>query len=190
MAGQAPVTAPVRRVIAVSQGRFFDRLVRGRLWIPALGVLLMGIVFVQVSMLSMNADIGRSVKQSSALERANAALRADLSRQVISNSVSDSAAAAGMVVPASGDYHVLTASDSAARRAASSLTAPIAPINSVPAVAATAPTPATTTAAPVTPVATPAQTAPAVTPAGATATPVSQTGASSGGGTAAPGAQG
>jgi hypothetical protein len=191
MAGQA-TTTPVRRVIAVSQGRLIDRLVRGRLWIPVLGVLLMGIVFMQVSMLSMNAGIGRSVKQSSQLERDNAALRAELSRLVIGNSVSDAAAAAGMVVPEPGDYHVLTAGDGdAARRAASSLTAPIAPVQaSAPAAttATTAPT-TSTTPAPVTPAATPAQTAPASTGTGAAATPAAtpQVGATSGGGTAAPG---
>jgi hypothetical protein len=161
-----------------------------------LAVLLMGIVFMQVSMLSMNAGIGRSVQQSSQLERDNAALRADLSRLVIGNSVSDSAAAAGMVVPAPGDYHVLSAGHGdAARRAAASLTDPVAPtLASAPVVTApatTAPTTSTTTPAPVTPVAAPAQTAPASTGTGAaTPPPTPQVGASSGGGTAAPGAQG
>jgi hypothetical protein len=201
MAGQATPT-PLGRVIAVSQGRLFDRIIRGRLWIGILGAALLGIVLMQVSMLSMNAGIGNSVKQSSQLERENAALRSELSRLVIGNSVSDAAAAAGMVVPAPGDYHVLSAGDGdAARRAASTLTAPIAPVvaSSVaaPAAAAAATTTAapttstTTTAAPVTPAVGPAQTAPATTGTGAvTPAPVTQVGASSGGGTAAPGAQG
>ena len=194
-------TIPVGRIIAASQGRFIDRLVRGRLWIPTLGLLLMGIVFMQVSMLSMNAGIGRAVTQSSALERQNAALRAELSRMVINNSVSDSAAAVGMVVPAPGDYHVLNSGDGdAARRAANSLTDPIAPVR--PAVVA----PVATATTPVTPAVTPTQATPTqatpaqatpnqATPApatsgAATATPAPQAGITSGGGTAAPGAQG
>lgn len=191
---------PVGRVIAISQGRLFDRIIRGRLWIGILGAALMGIVLMQVSMLSMNAGIGNAVKQSSHLERENAALRAELSRLVIGNSVSDAAAKAGMVVPAPGDYHVLTAGDGdAARRAASSLTAPIAPVvaSSTPAPAAATttatpqPTTSTTTTTPVTPAATPVQSAPATTgAAAATPPPVTQVGTSSGGGTAAPGAQG
>lgn len=200
MAGRA-TTSPVGRVIAASQGRFIDRLVRGRLWIPTLGLLLMGIVFMQVSMLSMNAGIGRAVSQSSALERQNAALRAELSRMVINNSVSDSAAAVGMVVPAPGAYHVLNSGDGdAARRAANALTDPIAPVQ--PAVVA----PAAETVAPVTPAVTPTQVTPtqatptqatppqaapaAATDGAATPTPAPQVGITSGGGTAAPGAQG
>lgn len=197
--GHAPARTPVRRVIAVSQGRFFDRLVRGRLWIPLLGVALLGIVLMQVSMLSMNAGIGSSVKQSSALERENAALRAELSRLVIGNSVSTAAAQVGMVVPAPGDYHVLSAGDGgAARRAASSLTDPIAPVaasattTAAPATT-TAITTSTTTVAPATAVAKPAQTQPAPVPAptaGPTVAPTVKVGTSTGGGTAAPGAQG
>jgi cytoskeletal protein RodZ len=193
MAGH--VVAAPGRVIAVSQGRLFDRLVRGRLWIGLLAVGLMGIVFMQVSMLSMNAGIGRAVKQSSALESQNAALRAELSRIVIDNTGSDAAAAAGMVVPASGDYHVLSAGDGeAARRAAASLTAPIAPIAPIvtPAPASTT-APAATTTTPTTPVVkTPTPTAPVSTGGGAATagTPTPNVGTSSGGGAVAPGPQG
>ena len=199
MAGQA-TTTPVGRVIAASQGRLIDRLIRGRLWIPTLCLLLMGIVFMQVSMLSLNAGIGSAVKQSSALERQNAALRAELSRLVISNSVTDNAAALGMVVPAPGAYHVLNSGDGdAARRAANALTDPIAPVTA--SVAPVAPvtteptTPATATSTTPAPAATPTQAAPATTGGGtatptATPTPTPQVGTTSGGGIAAPGAQG
>lgn len=119
----------VGRVIAVSRGRLLDRLMRGRLWIPALALALMGIVFMQVSMLSMNAGIGRTVKQTSALQRENDAIRAELSRLAIANSVSDAAAGAGMVVPPAGAYYVLKAGNGdAARRAAASMTAPRPPV--------------------------------------------------------------
>lgn len=102
---------------------------RGRLWIPALALALMGIVFMQVSMLSMNAGIGRTVKQTSALQRENDAIRAELSRLAIANSVSDAAAGAGMVEPAAGATYVLEAGNGdAARRAAAALTAPRPPV--------------------------------------------------------------
>lgn len=189
MAGHAAPLS-VGRVVAVSQGRLFDRLIRGRLWIAVLGIMLMGIVYMQVSTLSMNAGIGRSVKQSSALERQNAALRAELSRLVIGNSVSDAAAHAGMVVPAAGDYHVLTAGDGdAARRAASALTAPVAPVKAAaPVVTTTAP--ATTSTPAGTPAATPAASTPTSTGTTTRVTPAPTAAVSPGGGTAAPGAQG
>ena len=55
---------------------FVDRVVRGRAWIAVIGTLLIGIVALQVSMLDLNAGIGRSVERSSALERDNALLEA------------------------------------------------------------------------------------------------------------------
>lgn len=55
-----------------------DRLVRGRAWIPVLGVLLAGIVAMQVSLLQLNASMGRSIEQGTSLQTENGLLRAQV----------------------------------------------------------------------------------------------------------------
>jgi cell division protein FtsL len=55
-----------------------DRLVRGRAWIPILGVLLVGIVALQVSILRLNASMGRAIEQSATLQTQNGELRAQV----------------------------------------------------------------------------------------------------------------
>lgn len=195
-----------RRAIGIDGRRLVEAVIHRRLWIPILGVALLGIVFMQVSMLSMNAAIGRSVKEGTALERENADLRAQLSRLSIGNSVADAAAQAGMVVPEAGDYRVLTAGGGdAARRAASKLTDPVAPVQPsviAPSAATSAPAAGASTTqatpAPQTQTQTQAQTQPQASGPTATSTtagaqtPASQAAApptvtTSGGGTAAPG---
>jgi hypothetical protein len=55
--------------------RLLDRLIRGRWWIPVLGVMLAGIVAMQVEVLKLGASMGRSLERNSALSSENAALR-------------------------------------------------------------------------------------------------------------------
>jgi hypothetical protein len=73
----------VPRVLDVLRGlpdaRWLDRLVRGRAWILVIGIALIGLVAMQVSMLGMNAGIGRAVERTATLERQNADLRATVS---------------------------------------------------------------------------------------------------------------
>jgi hypothetical protein len=57
----------LRRARLLADSRLLDRLVRGQLWIPLVAVGLMGIVFMQVSMLKLNAGIGRAVQTASTL---------------------------------------------------------------------------------------------------------------------------
>ena len=45
-----------------------DRIVRGRAWIPLLGVLLVGIVAMQVEILKLGAGMGRWIHRSSTLQ--------------------------------------------------------------------------------------------------------------------------
>jgi cell division protein FtsL len=79
-----------------------DRMVRGRLWIGVLGVLLIGLVFTQVSLLKLNAGIGSAVERSSGLERINGELRAQVSQLESGERIQERAAALGMVLPAAG----------------------------------------------------------------------------------------
>ena len=154
--------------------RWLDRLLRGQGWIVLIGVALIGIVFLQVSLLKMNAGIGQAVEHTSGLERQNADLRADVSRLSSEERIQQIAGDLGLVMPPAGDVRYLKASagDADARRAASTMRAPdaaddvaaagttAATTTTDPAVAATPTDAATTTEAAPT-----AETAPATTAA-------------------------
>jgi septal ring-binding cell division protein DamX len=107
----------------LAEHRFLDRLVRGRAWIAILGVGLIGIVFMQVSMLRMNAGIGRDVNTASKLDRENAALRATISEESSGNHIEALAARMGLVLPP-GTPRFLDARRFDAGRAANAITAP------------------------------------------------------------------
>jgi hypothetical protein len=87
-------TLPDRRVV--------ESLVRGRGWIFVLGFLLMGIVAMQVSLLKLNAGIGRDVERAASLDRRNGELRAEVSRLSSGERIQESAASLGMVMPPAG----------------------------------------------------------------------------------------
>jgi cell division protein FtsL len=123
-AGAATAADPLavralRRCRLLADSRLLDRLVRGQLWIPLVAVGLMGIVFMQVSMLKLNAGIGRAVQTASTLERQNSNLRSDVSRMESGERIDSVAHGLGMVVPADGgeNYVRAGASDTAARAA-------------------------------------------------------------------------
>src|SRR3954470_21764180 len=82
--------------------RLLHRLLRGRVWIALLAAGLMGIVFIQVSMLRLNADISRAVTSAETLHRQNATLRADLSKLDSSERIGDAAKSFGMIQPLPG----------------------------------------------------------------------------------------
>jgi hypothetical protein len=111
----APVGAPVRRgttgvferLRALPETRFIDGLLRGRAWIWLIGVLLGGIVAMQVSLLKLNAGISRAVTASSTLERQNADIEARIAVLSSGERVRATAVAEGMVTPAAGDVGYL-----------------------------------------------------------------------------------
>ncbi|MDX6696905.1 MAG: hypothetical protein QOE65_302 [Solirubrobacteraceae bacterium] len=84
-----------------------DRMVRGRVWIGVLAFLLIGLVAMQVSLLKLNAGIGSAVERSSALERANGELRAQVSQLESGERIQEGAAALGMVMPPAGQISYL-----------------------------------------------------------------------------------
>jgi hypothetical protein len=163
----------LHRTRALADSRFLDRLIRGRLWIPIVAAGLMGIVFMQVSMLKLNAGIGRAVQSAATLERQNTNLRAAVSGMESGTRIDAAARRLGMVVPADGSTHYVTAAARGlATAAASRMTAAnaeaIARSKTATALAAgqttgAAPTAATTGAA--------ATQVAATTPTTATATP-------------------
>ncbi len=86
-----------------------DRLVRGRAWIPVLGVLLTGIVAMQVSMLKLNASIGRSIERNTALQSQNQQLRASVATLADDQRIERIAAGMGMIMPAPAAVGFLSA---------------------------------------------------------------------------------
>jgi hypothetical protein len=113
----APVGAPVRRgttgvferIRALPEHRIVDGLLRGRVWIWLVGLLLGGIVAMQVSMLKLNTGISRAVTTMGTVERQNANLEADIARLSASERVESAALAEGMVAPPAGSMEFLTA---------------------------------------------------------------------------------
>jgi hypothetical protein len=146
-AGAVAVTPPLGVRLARTGGRivdarFLDRLLRGRVWIALLALGLMGIVFIQVSMLRLNAGISRAITSAETLHRQNATLRGDLSKLDASERIADAAKSFGMIQPAAGSVNYLDARKANGAAAARGIHKPKPPKT------ATATAAATTTAAP------------------------------------------
>lgn len=131
VAGAAAITgsAPLAfRVVAVgdaiADSRVLDRLIRGRAWIAVIGVALLGIVFLQVSLLRMNAGIGESVQRASQLQRENGAYQAEISRKSAGQRIQDLAGRLGMVIPAAATQHYLSANSLVMANAIHGITKP------------------------------------------------------------------
>ena len=85
----------------MADSRFLDRLIRGRLWIPLVAAGLMGIVFMQVSMLKLNAGIGRAVQSAPGRSSARTpSMRAQVSGMESGSQIYATATDLGMVAPA------------------------------------------------------------------------------------------
>jgi len=107
-AGTATLPLPlVGRLGALVESRWLDRLLRGRGWIVLIAVGLMGLVFLQVSLLKLNAGIGAAVERSAELERANADLSAEISKLGSNDRIQQLATRAGMTLPPSNDVRYL-----------------------------------------------------------------------------------
>ena len=112
-----PAPTAVRHRAALGLARFLeagtngliDRLLRGRLWVGCVGLLLAGIVFLNVSLLQLNQDIARTTTHATALDRQNSGLRARLAALDSSERIQRLAEARGMVMPAPGQYRYLRA---------------------------------------------------------------------------------
>src|SRR5205085_232634 len=71
-----PRTAPgIARRLEGPVSRMLDALLQGRAWIVLIGVLLVGIVFFNVSLLGLNQGITRDSQHAQALAQQNAELR-------------------------------------------------------------------------------------------------------------------
>jgi hypothetical protein len=97
------------RLHGIAEHRLLERIIRGRAWIAILAVGLIGIVFMQVSMLRLNAGIGRDIEQATRLERENSTLRATLSELTSGDRIEAEAAKLGFVLPPAGAARFLSA---------------------------------------------------------------------------------
>lgn len=94
---------------ALPDHSLLDRIVRGRAWIPLLGVLLAGIVAMQVEVLKLGASIGRSVERGTALQSRNEILQADVASLADDARIEQLAIGMGMVMPAPAAVKFLAA---------------------------------------------------------------------------------
>ena len=98
-----------RPSLAAARGYALERLVGGRAWIVVIGVMLLGLVFLQVSLLQLNTQISTDIERAATLERANAATRSTISHLAAGRRVQDAARRYGMVLPGAGALCYLTA---------------------------------------------------------------------------------
>jgi hypothetical protein len=100
---RARVAPPRPRALELVRGLpdhpLLDRIVRGRVWIPLLGVMLAGIVAMQVEVLKLSASIGRSIALSTTLSSRNQLLRASVSSLSDAQRIEALATRMGMVMP-------------------------------------------------------------------------------------------
>jgi len=124
--GAAIASRAAGLALGVSGSRAMDRLVGSRAWIVIIGFGLIGIVAMQVSLLKLNAGIGRAVDATATLERSNAALRLDVSQLSATDRIQRLAAEKGFVMPAPVDVNYLRAGelDRDGRKAARNMRAP------------------------------------------------------------------
>ena len=96
-------------VVSLPDHPWLDRLVRGRAWIPLLGVLLAGIVAAQVEILKLGASMGRSLEQTTTLTNANEQLRGSVAALADDQRIERLGGAMGLVVPPPGAVGYLAA---------------------------------------------------------------------------------
>jgi hypothetical protein len=101
-----------------------DRAIRGRAWIPILGVMLAGIVAMQVEVLKLGASMGRSIQQGTALQSRNDLLRASVASLADDQRIERLAAGMGMVMPAPAEVAFLTRRPGDAAHAARNIHTP------------------------------------------------------------------
>jgi cell division protein FtsB len=140
----AAAPRPVTRVIQSAGMPLLDRLLRGRAWVAIVGVLLAGIVFLNVSLLELNRGIAQTDAQSAALERANSSLRERVATLDSGERIRQLAAARGFVMPQPGDVTYLRPHPRIDARLAAVRMKPPAPVTSL--TGSTTPTTGTTAA--------------------------------------------
>jgi hypothetical protein len=102
-------TGAFERLRALPDTRAVDRLIRSRACIWLIGVMLGGIVAMQVSLLRLNTGISRAVETESTLVRQNADLEAAIGRLTAGDRVRAAAIDDDMLDPPAGETRFLVA---------------------------------------------------------------------------------
>jgi hypothetical protein len=110
-------TGPFERLARIPDNRIVDRLLRSRLCIWVIGLMLGGIVFMQVSLLRMNTGISRAVQTQETLVLKNSSLQAQIAKYTAGDRVREAALAQNMIEAHAGDTRYLTARESDVSRA-------------------------------------------------------------------------
>lgn len=102
-------TSAFEKISRIPDHRMVDRLLRGRACILLIGIMLGGIVAMQVSLLRLNTGISRAVQAQETYGRQNMALQASIADLQSSERVRAAALALNMVEPRAGETKYLTA---------------------------------------------------------------------------------
>ena len=138
-------------VASLPESSLLDRLIRGRIWIPLLGVLLVGIVGMQVENLKLNAGLGTAIEQTTNLQSRNDWLRSDVAQLSDPQRIEGIAAQHGMLMaPPTATKFLAPGSSTSVRAAIAGIRAPgstyfVGPVATSSAAAAAA-SPGSTTA--------------------------------------------
>jgi hypothetical protein len=131
--GARPIALPRAAVLAARANAFvrtlpdhrlLDRVVRGRSWIPILGLLLTGIVAMQVETLRLSASTGRSLERVTTLQSLNQQLQDRVAVLGDDQRIERLAAGMSMVMPGPTQVRFLAAHGASVNRALISVHAP------------------------------------------------------------------
>ena len=121
-----PKAAPfVRGLIHGRAGALLDGLLRGRACVGIVFILLVGVVFSNVSLLEMNKGIAATNAQATAIEQENAKLRRQIAPLASSERIQTEAVKHGYSLPAAGDvFYIRGTAKANAKKAAARMVAP------------------------------------------------------------------
>jgi hypothetical protein len=94
---------------SLPDSRLLDRLMRGRAWIVLVGVLLIGLVALNVSLLKLNAEAGHNAEKVKALRIQNTQLRAKVSRLASAERLERTGRDLGLAMSIAGRVRYLSA---------------------------------------------------------------------------------
>jgi hypothetical protein len=100
-------TSAFEKISRIPDHRVVDRLLRGRACILIIGLMLGGIVAMQVSLLRLNSGIQRAVATSNTLAAQNMWMEKSIAEAQSGDSVMRAATEEGMIVPSAGDRRFL-----------------------------------------------------------------------------------
>jgi len=112
---------PVNAVGGIADSGVVMGMARSRVWIGVLGVLLGGIVAINVVGLSLSASGSQTSAKIDDLIRDNSVQQSRLAHRLSNGRISKEATTLGLAVPAPDAVHYLKASDSDAKQAAQRL---------------------------------------------------------------------